>query len=209
MSLTAPPCSRWKSEGTPSDVIDSNKDELARPKDNGGFHEALPRTRDGLCVAAGVSAMRRLATDVRKSEFESPSLDIKRPYFLLRAADGATYRTAERLVPLQGGSNFRDVGGYPGAGGKHLRWGLLFRSAAMPKLTDADYQLLSSLKIRTVVDLRSQDERQLSPVDWRTKPRPQMIAVNYPGAVLFRRLQGYNGPAREFVTERLYWDIPL
>ena len=36
-----------------------------------------------------------------------------------------------------------------------------------------------------------------------------MIAVNYPGAVLFRRLQGYNGPAREFVTERLYWDIPF
>ncbi len=33
--------------------------------------------------------------------------------------------------------------------------------------------------------------------------------MDYPGAVLFRRLQGYNGPAREFVTERLYWDIPL
>ena len=91
---------------------------------------------------AKVSAMRRLATDVRKSEYESPSLDIRRPYFLLRAADGATYRTAERLVPLQGGSNFRDLGGYPGAGGKHLRWGLMFRSAAMPKLTDADYQFI-------------------------------------------------------------------
>ena len=26
---------------------------------------------------------------------------------------------------------------------------------------------------------------------------------------MLRRLEGYNGPAREFVTERLYWDIPL
>lgn len=155
------------------------------------------------------SAMRPLARGVRQLSFETPSLDIKRPYFLLREADGATYRTAERLLPLQGGSNFRDLGGYPGADGKHVCWGLLFRSAAMPKLTDADYDYLSSLNIRTVVDLRSRDERELSPVDWRAKPRPQVIAVNYPGALFFRRLQGYNGPAREFVTERLYWDIPL
>ncbi len=100
------------------------------------------------------SAMRLLARDVRDLKFETPSLDMKRPYFLLRTEDRTTYRTAERLIPLQGGSNFRVLGGYPGAGGKHVRWGLLFRSAAMPKLTDADYQYLSSLNIRAVIDLR-------------------------------------------------------
>lgn len=158
---------------------------------------------------SNASAMRLLAREVRASEFETPTLDMKRPYFLLRTVRGTSYRAAERLIPLQGGSNFRDLGGYPGADGRHVRWGLLYRSAAMPKLTDADYQYLSSLSIRAVVDLRSKDERQLSPVDWRAKPSPQIIAVDYPGAVLFRRLEGYNGPARDFVTERLYWDIPL
>lgn len=90
-----------------------------------------------------------------------------------------------------------------------MRWGLLYRSAALPKLTDADYRYLSALHIRTVVDLRSRDERQLSPTVWRAKPDPRFIAVDYPGALLFRRLRGYNGPAREFVTERLYMDLPF
>jgi protein-tyrosine phosphatase len=158
---------------------------------------------------ANASAMRLLASQLRDSPFETPSLGTKRPYFLLRAADGTVYRTAQRLIPLQGGSNFRDLGGYPAAGGKHVRWGMLYRSAAMPKLTDDDYRYLTSLDIRTAIDLRSKDERELSPTDWRAKPSPRMIEVDYPGDVLFRRLEGYNGPAREFVTERLYWDIPL
>jgi protein-tyrosine phosphatase len=128
---------------------------------------------------------------------------------ILRDADGATVRGAERLIPLQGGSNFRDLGGYPAADGKHVRWGLLYRSAALPKLTDDDYRHLSTLHIRTVVELRSRDERQLSPTIWRAKPDPRIIAVDYSGALLFRRLRGYDGPAREFVTERLYWDIPF
>jgi len=155
------------------------------------------------------SSMRVLASNVRGPTYETSSLDVPRPYFLLRSADGARHRTAERLIPLQGGSNFRDLGGYPAAGGKHVRWGLLYRSAAMPKLTDADYEYLSALKIRTVVDLRSQDERELSPVRWRARPSPRFITAGYPGAAFFRRLQGFNGPAREFVTVRLYWDIPL
>lgn len=157
---------------------------------------------------AKLSAMRPLAQGVRDSHFQTSSLGTQRQYFLLRAADGTSYRAAERSLPLQGGSNFRDLGGYPAAGGRHVRWGMLYRSAAMPKLTDDDYRYLTSLDIRTVVDLRSKDERQLSPTDWRAKPAPRIIAVDYPGDVLFRRLQGYNGPAREFITERLYWDIP-
>ena len=33
-----------------------------------------------------------------------------------------------RVWPLQGASNFRDLGGYPGHGGRPLRWRRLFRS---------------------------------------------------------------------------------
>jgi protein-tyrosine phosphatase len=134
--------------------------------------------------------------------------DIQRPYFALRAEDGSFCRTAERLLPLQGGSNFRDLGGYPAAKGKHVRWGLLYRSAAMPKLTYVDDDYLSALRIKAIVDLRSVDERQLSPTDWRAKPEAQYIAADYPGAVLFDRLRGYDGPKREQITERLYAEFP-
>ena len=157
---------------------------------------------------AKLSTMRLLARQDRDLTLKVRIPDIKRPYFALRAGDGSIYRTAERLLPLEGGSNFRDLGGYPAANGKHVRWGLLYRSAAMPKLTEADDDYLSALKIKAIVDLRSVDERQLSPTDWRAKPNAKYIAIDYPGDVLFGRLRGYDGPAREQITERLYAEFP-
>ena len=158
---------------------------------------------------AKLGTMRLLARRDRDLTLQVRIPDIPRPYFALRAGNGSIYRTAERLPPLQRGSNFRDLGGYPAANGKHIRWGLLYRSATMPLLTDADDHYLSSLGIKTIVDLRSVDERQLSPADWRVKPPPKYIAVDYPGDVLFDRLQGFDGPNREQVTERLYAEFPV
>ncbi|MDE8409516.1 tyrosine-protein phosphatase, partial [Klebsiella pneumoniae] len=51
----------------------------------------------------------------------------------------ATAAPHERLLPLQGGRNFRDLGGYRTADGRHVKWGLLFRSGSMHGLTDSDY----------------------------------------------------------------------
>ena len=34
----------------------------------------------------------------------------------------------DRVLPLQGASNFRDLGGYAGHGGRPLRWRRLFRA---------------------------------------------------------------------------------
>ncbi len=87
-----------------------------------------------------------------------------RPFFLLRDhKDGATARVAERLVPLEHGSNFRDIGGYATADGKHVRWGMIYRSGATPLLTDADMKTINGLKLANMVDLRSSEERQLAP----------------------------------------------
>ncbi len=44
----------------------------------------------------------------------------------------------DRLVPLDGAFNFRDLGGYPGAEGGVTRWGTLFRSDTLHELTPAD-----------------------------------------------------------------------
>lgn len=87
-----------------------------------------------------------------------------RPFFLLRDhKDGDSVRVAERLVSLEHGSNFRDIGGYSTTGGKHVRWGMIYRSGATPLLTDTDMKTVAGLKLANMVDLRSSEERQLAP----------------------------------------------
>jgi protein-tyrosine phosphatase len=54
--------------------------------------------------------------------------------------------------------NFRDVGGYPTADGRTVRWRRLFRSDTLSPLTTDDQQQLLDLGVRTVVDLRQAHE---------------------------------------------------
>lgn len=87
-----------------------------------------------------------------------------RPYFLVRdKADGSLVEVAERLVPLDQGSNFRDIGGYQAAGGKHVRWGSIYRSGATAMLTPGDLARVKTLGLADMVDLRSSEERVLAP----------------------------------------------
>jgi protein-tyrosine phosphatase len=68
-----------------------------------------------------------------------------------------------RVVPLEGGVNFRDLGGYPTVDGGRVRWGLAFRSGALHRLTAADVAILSRLGLRVVYDLRTDPECDLAP----------------------------------------------
>lgn len=68
-----------------------------------------------------------------------------------------------RLVVLEGGSNFRDIGGYPTAGGGNVRWGRVYRSAALDQLTEVDLATVDRLGLRVVYDLRGEPERQRAP----------------------------------------------
>jgi len=73
-----------------------------------------------------------------------------------------------RFVPLQGQSNFRDFGGYRTADGKQqVRWGELYRSGSLARLTDDDYAAVARLRIAAVVDLRALSERAAEPTRWR------------------------------------------
>lgn len=91
-------------------------------------------------------------------------------YVILLGEGGHSTVVAERVLPLQQGSNFRDIGGYVTKDGHQVRWGKAFRSGAMPLLSDADYALIDQLHIDSVVDLRSLEEREVAPdsVDDRT-----------------------------------------
>ena len=68
-----------------------------------------------------------------------------------------------RALRLQGASNFRDLGGYPGHGGRLLRWRKLFRSAQLGGLTPADHALLAPLGLARSFDFRGQAERGEAP----------------------------------------------
>lgn len=63
----------------------------------------------------------------------------------------------ERHVPFPSVFNFRDLGGYRGAGGRIVRWRSVFRADGVHRLTNDD---LSPFGIRTVVDLRTHLERE-------------------------------------------------
>lgn len=102
-----------------------------------------------------------------------------RPYFWLDDGRGQPVMVAERLLPLEGGRNFRDLGGYTTADGKRVKWGKIYRSGVMNGLTDADYDYLSGLGIRIVCDLREMEERKAEPTVWRTEPAASYVTWNY------------------------------
>jgi protein-tyrosine phosphatase len=67
------------------------------------------------------------------------------------------------VVPLEGGSNFRDLGGYRTADGRRVRRSAVFRSAHLGTLTETDRAALRRLGVRTIVDLRGVNEAAETP----------------------------------------------
>jgi protein-tyrosine phosphatase len=74
--------------------------------------------------------------------------------------------SGSRVLPLAGGQNFRDLGGYSTCDGRRVKWGRVFRSGSLSRLTPADFDYLSGLRIRTICDLRSTGERRSEPNKW-------------------------------------------
>jgi len=65
----------------------------------------------------------------------------------------------QRLIPLEGCFNFRDIGGYPTKAGRRVRWRRLFRSDGLHALTPADVRTLrDDVALGQIVDLRSSSE---------------------------------------------------
>jgi protein-tyrosine phosphatase len=64
----------------------------------------------------------------------------------------------DRHIPLEGAVNFRDLGGYPTADGRTIRWRTLFRADGLSRLTSPDRATIRQLGIATVIDLRTSAE---------------------------------------------------
>jgi protein-tyrosine phosphatase len=68
-----------------------------------------------------------------------------------------------RHLKLNGAKNLRDLGGYQTMEGKAVRWGVLYRSDALHRLTDKDLVQLSVLDLDCVIDFRTSHEKELRP----------------------------------------------
>ncbi|KHD89980.1 MAG: hypothetical protein OM95_00140 [Bdellovibrio sp. ArHS] len=61
---------------------------------------------------------------------------------------------------LEGGINFRDLGGYETFDGRKVRKGFFFRSGSLSRLTPQDCEYLKAFSIQHIVDYRDQHEAE-------------------------------------------------
>lgn len=87
---------------------------------------------------------------------------MKHACFTFQTAE-ETLILAENHLPMAGGYNIRDLGGYRGAEGKRVVWGTFFRADDMAHLSDEDVAYLGSIPLTTVFDFRTQKEVEAAP----------------------------------------------
>jgi protein-tyrosine phosphatase len=99
---------------------------------------------------------------------------------------------ARRVVRLGGVRNLRDLGGYPTHDGRSTRWRTLFRSDCLHQLDlEGQAWLVDDLGLRTIIDLRGDDEIARD---------PNVLATH--AAVAYRHMPMFDGPpAEEFVPD--------
>lgn len=84
-------------------------------------------------------------------------------YFALVGDKAPALIVAERRMPLEGAVNFRDLGGYHTHQGKVVRWGQVFRSDNLARLSKRDLLFVRHLRISTLCDFRTPAETRRSP----------------------------------------------
>lgn len=181
---------------TPALAVDSARLERSDPETVTLVWEDRDKVEIYLADAADTPLKQARKLETRKG---GGSLTIampasRRQYVrIVDRGDRSITTVAERLLPLQQGSNFRDLGGYVGAGGKKIRWGRIFRSGAMPVLSEQDYKVLGGLGISAIVDLRSLDEREVAPTQLDDRSGALYVSNDYSLKALMADFQARGG----------------
>jgi protein-tyrosine phosphatase len=82
----------------------------------------------------------------------------------------------DRNLTWDGCLNVRDLGGLPTSDGRRVRWGALVRSDGIDRLTAVGWAALQHHGVRTVVDLRDEEEIRSD-----ATPRPSgLVTVRVP-----------------------------
>lgn len=88
----------------------------------------------------------------------------QRYYYLIVFNNKYRIKVATRNINIPGIQNFRDLGGYESSDtGKSLRWGMVYRSAQIDSISPCSRRELKNMGIRTIIDLRSDNERHNYP----------------------------------------------
>lgn len=88
----------------------------------------------------------------------------QRYYYLMVFNNEYRLKVASRNINIPGIQNFRDLGGYKSrATGKSLRWGKIYRSAQIDSIAPCSRLKLKKMGMRTIIDLRSEEERHNYP----------------------------------------------
>lgn len=61
-------------------------------------------------------------------------------------------------LPLEGIENCRELGGYPTKVGEQVKWRTFLRSSDMSRATEKDIEFLKEYGVKTIIDLRGEDE---------------------------------------------------
>lgn len=85
-----------------------------------------------------------------------------------------------RRIPFEKIENFRDVGGYAARYGE-TSFGVLFRSASLSDATPADVDKIAALGIKTILDLRDDTGKKMTPDKTLNDPRFTTLALSVNG----------------------------
>lgn len=97
-----------------------------------------------------------------------------RSYFSL-VTQGSKIILSERLLPMSGAYNFRDIGGYRTTDGRFVKWGKLFRADELSGLAPSDLVYLDSIALKTIIDFRAVAEAKRS-----QDKLPPSVKFSYP-----------------------------
>ncbi|SLN44697.1 tyrosine-protein phosphatase [Oceanibacterium hippocampi] len=120
----------------------------------------------------------------------------------------------ERHIPLEGISNFRDLGGYRTADGRTVKWRSIFRSDTLALVTEADMETICGLGVTAACDLRYGEERDMEPSRFQGHDRVRVLALGLdarpgPGFVdSFESALSHADLARQYLMEN-YRHYPL
>ncbi len=87
-----------------------------------------------------------------------------REYFILRTSGVQSGVVANRVIEMNNIKNFRDIGGYYTSDSRQLKWGKIYRSADLSSATLYDQEKIRRLKIKTVIDFRSEKTTRKYPI---------------------------------------------
>ncbi len=112
-----------------------------------------------LCAADGMAHAEHVVT---AAGTDSRAEIVERMH-MIRAIFKELMEEDQSIAIINPDVNFRELGGYPMKDGRRIIHGIFYRSGAPADLSDSELRTVEQLGIRTVLDLRSDEERNRKP----------------------------------------------